>query len=371
MPEEEFEHYLSLMTRLLRLSPAQRDEVAAELRDHLEERLDDLIASGLTREAAIRATLAEFGDTNELAQHLTQASGVGKRRRIMRFTVGTVAVMTICLALATAFWPENQNAPAPLRSVAPRRVVAQNPGAPAAPPTHGEVDGAATRGMRGQTQPRPKKRFMARLQHLPSTDLANTLHAHFLSEDVKVVSEPVSNTVLIETTTELVDEVSLTIRELDQPAQPLDVEVTVLELDASEKAEIGLAKFRGSSKAVRAQIDALQKADHVVPMRFQLSTVNNQQAEMRHDNDHGRSTTVSCIPRISGPSNSVTMSISIRDIHHTAEGKPGEKKMPDANATCQTTLTIPNDHSVVAGQFQQNGVRIVFLVSVKFDPTAK
>jgi hypothetical protein len=39
MPEQDFELYLSLLSRFLRLKPAQRDEIADELRDHLEERL--------------------------------------------------------------------------------------------------------------------------------------------------------------------------------------------------------------------------------------------------------------------------------------------------------------------------------------------
>jgi hypothetical protein len=37
MSEREFELYLSLLSRFLRLNPNQREEIADELRDHLAE----------------------------------------------------------------------------------------------------------------------------------------------------------------------------------------------------------------------------------------------------------------------------------------------------------------------------------------------
>ena len=41
MSEHEFEAYLNLLARTLRLSDAQREQIAGELRDHLEARLAD------------------------------------------------------------------------------------------------------------------------------------------------------------------------------------------------------------------------------------------------------------------------------------------------------------------------------------------
>ena len=55
MPEQDFELYLSLLSRFLRLKTAQRGEIADELRDHLEARLEELAARGLSRDEAIRA----------------------------------------------------------------------------------------------------------------------------------------------------------------------------------------------------------------------------------------------------------------------------------------------------------------------------
>ena len=48
MSEREFEHYLSLLGSLLRLRGGQRAEIAEELRQHLDERLADLQAAGLS-----------------------------------------------------------------------------------------------------------------------------------------------------------------------------------------------------------------------------------------------------------------------------------------------------------------------------------
>lgn len=118
MAEQDFELYLSLLSRFLRLKPAQRQEISDELRDHLEERLDELTARGLSREAAIRAALEEFGDAAELANHFTHVSRTRKRRMIMRLTFGTAAALAASLLVATAFWPEGRNAVAPGRAIA-------------------------------------------------------------------------------------------------------------------------------------------------------------------------------------------------------------------------------------------------------------
>ncbi len=141
MPEHDFELYLSLLGRFLRLKTAQRDEIADELRDHLEERLEALAKQGLSREAAIRAALDEFGDAAELAHHFTHVAHIRQRRLIMRVTFGTVAALAASLLhAAIAFWPESPQAPAPhARPVAQ----AQAPAAGPAPQKPAEVAVAA------------------------------------------------------------------------------------------------------------------------------------------------------------------------------------------------------------------------------------
>ncbi|MFN0054796.1 MAG: permease prefix domain 1-containing protein [Planctomycetales bacterium] len=134
MPEHEFELYLNLLSRFLRLKPAQRDGIADELRDHLEQRLQELAAQGLTHEVAIRTALEEFGDAAELAKHFTRAIHLRRRRLIMRCTFGSVLALAAGLLMVTAFWPTS-----PHNSI-PVQAVAQNPAAA----ERGEID-AATR----------------------------------------------------------------------------------------------------------------------------------------------------------------------------------------------------------------------------------
>lgn len=128
MPEHEFEIYLSLLSRFLRLKSAQRGEIADELRDHLEERLEALAARGLSRAEAIRTALDEFGDAAELARHFTHVAHTRQRRMIMRVTFGTVAALAAAVLVAIAFWPESPQAPAPRMAVAQAPAPGGGPG---------------------------------------------------------------------------------------------------------------------------------------------------------------------------------------------------------------------------------------------------
>src|SRR5690606_23404374 len=90
---------------VLRLKPEQRAEIADELRDHLEARLEELSASGLPRDQAVRQALDELGDAAHLADHFTRISQLRKRRLIMRCTIGTLSAATAAVMGAVLFWP--------------------------------------------------------------------------------------------------------------------------------------------------------------------------------------------------------------------------------------------------------------------------
>ncbi|MBD3674603.1 MAG: hypothetical protein HUJ26_13860 [Planctomycetaceae bacterium] len=108
MSEQEFENWLSLLTGLLQLSPEQRDNISDELRSHLEERMEDLLESGSSREEAIAAALEDFGDTAALAHHFTNIAHHHRRRRLMRYTYGTIAAMTCSILVLATFWPGSE-----------------------------------------------------------------------------------------------------------------------------------------------------------------------------------------------------------------------------------------------------------------------
>ena len=99
MPEHEFEIYLSVLSRLVKLTPAQKASIADELRDHLEERFVELVRAGQERDVAIRQALDEFGDASGLAVDLTAVS----KKRIPRWVVGSTAV-TVAVAMLTLAW---------------------------------------------------------------------------------------------------------------------------------------------------------------------------------------------------------------------------------------------------------------------------
>ncbi len=107
---EEFDEFLRTLTRLLRLGTRQRQAIVEELQSHLEARYEDLVNEGVEpREAASRA-LAEFGDAAALAAELSTWSRLKRRRRLMRWTTGTL-VGTLMLALAVVgLW---QDRPSP------------------------------------------------------------------------------------------------------------------------------------------------------------------------------------------------------------------------------------------------------------------
>ena len=67
MSQHEFDQFLSLLNRLLRLSSSEREAIANELCDHLEERLTELLSQGVPRYKAIETALEEFGDAAGLA----------------------------------------------------------------------------------------------------------------------------------------------------------------------------------------------------------------------------------------------------------------------------------------------------------------
>lgn len=116
MSEREFESYLRLLSRFLKFSTEQREAVARELRGHMEERLEELLERGYTRDEATQLALDEFGDAAILAN---QFGRIGRRRRwIMRTTTATVTIAATIL-LVSFLMPERRAlVPAPPFSMA-------------------------------------------------------------------------------------------------------------------------------------------------------------------------------------------------------------------------------------------------------------
>lgn len=107
MSEQDFEMYLTLLAKTLRLSDKQRSAIANELRDHLEARLEELTSEGVGKHDAIKTALAEFGDASALANDFTTIGKHRNRRRIMQTAFGTIAAAAVVAFAVMTLTPNN------------------------------------------------------------------------------------------------------------------------------------------------------------------------------------------------------------------------------------------------------------------------
>jgi hypothetical protein len=106
MSNREFENYLALVCRLLRLNRSQRELIRMELADHLETRVEELVESGVGKFEAVRIALEEFGDAASLAHRLQQVSNLNFRRWMMRFATFSIVITFVASILLMAMWPQ-------------------------------------------------------------------------------------------------------------------------------------------------------------------------------------------------------------------------------------------------------------------------
>jgi hypothetical protein len=121
MTPEEFQNYLGLLSRLLRLRATERESIEEELRSHLEERLAALTAEGIEPARAISMALAEFGDAAALAAEFTAVSRYFKKRWIMRLSVGSIAASIVMAAVLVSYWP-GAAVQSPLNAAQPQQI---------------------------------------------------------------------------------------------------------------------------------------------------------------------------------------------------------------------------------------------------------
>ncbi|MEM7453139.1 MAG: permease prefix domain 1-containing protein [Planctomycetota bacterium] len=118
MTNREFENYLALLGRLLRLGRKQVDMISVELRDHLESRVAELVDEGIEAAEATTQALAEFGDAASLAQQFQLIDYSNRRRWAMRFATLSVAGLFLVAVLVMSLWPGDARFGAPDRSFA-------------------------------------------------------------------------------------------------------------------------------------------------------------------------------------------------------------------------------------------------------------
>lgn len=138
MSESEFEAYLALLLKSLRLRKGQSHEVTDEMRDHLESRFQELRAAGVDRAEAIRVALGELGGVSELAEQFTRLAKIRRRRLIMRCTIASSLVVACVLLLSVSLVP-----PVPDGPGAPPAVAQEEAPKQAAPESGSSAEQAA------------------------------------------------------------------------------------------------------------------------------------------------------------------------------------------------------------------------------------
>lgn len=118
MSEQEFQNYVALITKILRLKGGQRDLISGELQDHLRSRVADLKENGTPEDEAFRQALEEFGDATAMAQNFQTVRLLQRQRWIMRFTTLAIVGSFLMAIFAMAMWPSESHFGSPANSVA-------------------------------------------------------------------------------------------------------------------------------------------------------------------------------------------------------------------------------------------------------------
>ena len=85
--ETELRPYLYTLTRQLKLDPRQEQEILLELQGHLEDRVNDLQAEGLSREEAITRAVEYMGRPEQVARGMYQVHSRGSWRDTLLATL--------------------------------------------------------------------------------------------------------------------------------------------------------------------------------------------------------------------------------------------------------------------------------------------
>ncbi len=107
MKNNEFDIYLALIGKLLRLNHHQREQIGHEFRDHLELRVAELVENGAEPAEATRIAIEEFGDAASLARQFQAITQSYRRRWIMRFATYSIAGSFVVAVFLMAMWPSN------------------------------------------------------------------------------------------------------------------------------------------------------------------------------------------------------------------------------------------------------------------------
>ncbi|HVP73400.1 MAG TPA: polysaccharide biosynthesis/export family protein [Phycisphaerales bacterium] len=93
--------WLSVVSRLMHLPEKTRRDICNELREHLRERVRDLLLGGSDERAAVRTAIEELGETAQLARRFEAADRPRGRRLLMHATLMLATGGAIAAAIMT------------------------------------------------------------------------------------------------------------------------------------------------------------------------------------------------------------------------------------------------------------------------------
>jgi hypothetical protein len=93
---KEFEEYIRTVMSQLPLEPEEREELREEWRQHLTDRMNDLLQQGYARSEAIEQAIRRFGDADTIRSEWMKARPPLRKLRLIR----ELAVWIACLAAA-------------------------------------------------------------------------------------------------------------------------------------------------------------------------------------------------------------------------------------------------------------------------------
>lgn len=94
------ESWLSLLLPMLDGPAREREGLVDELRDHLTQRVRDLMLGGVREAEAVSTALSELGDASAFARQWSSARSAPKRRRIMGIAAGFAVAATLGITAA-------------------------------------------------------------------------------------------------------------------------------------------------------------------------------------------------------------------------------------------------------------------------------
>jgi type II secretory pathway component GspD/PulD (secretin) len=328
MSDREFENYLTLIGRLLRLSTAQRGAIGAELRDHFESRLTELTSRGIAHDAAVKIALEEFGDAAGLASQFTRIAQTRKRRLIMRCTLASAAALAGTLVVAISLWPENHAAPVLNQAV------------------------GQTAAAEKQT-PEGLERLRYTLQNVDASSIANSISKFFGSQpNVTVIAEQNSNSVLVSAPADSLKEISKLLVDLDRESSAVAIEVWFVDLQpnglrGSDGNRSTPAEFLPSGKrsVVLEKLHQLERdGKAVVANHFQLTTLDNQMAYAMQGDRRPRSATLAATA-----ATSTTTQTSMPVPSATVQNIGAIVRVqPRVNSRNEVTMQVSADKSLVS-----------------------